>query len=269
MGPLRLISMLWFTWVCTIAFYAVPAKQPHKIREYVRVNGHRLYVKCDGKGLPVVVLEAGLDANSASFSAVQPNVARFTTVCSYDRLNLGQSEHADGVRTSQASVDDLHVLLMELNLPKPYVLVGASMGGVIVRVFAQRYPNEATGMVLVDSTPEDLVARYSAVLTPEQLTQTIPDKNLEQIDLKKSLSEAIATLWRNDIPLFVLSHDPALGRPPIEREQAWEEMQAELASRSNKGKLRFVYGSSHVMTRDKPQSIVHAIHETVMMVRSQ
>jgi hypothetical protein len=101
------------------------------------------------------------------------------------------------------------------------------------------------------------------------LIQTFTDKNLEQIDVKKSLSEALATMWRHDIPLVVLTHDPALGRPPIEREQAWEQMQAELASRSNKGKLRIVYGSSHVMTRDKPQSVVHAIHETVMMVRSK
>ena len=268
-GELRFISILWLMLVCTIALHAVRAKQSHEIRKYVRVNGHRLYVRCDGRGLPVVVLEAGLDANSASFSAVQPDVARFTTVCSYDRLNLGQSEHADGVRTSQASVDDLHVLLTELKLRKPYVLVGASMGGIIVRIFAQRYPDESAGIVLLDSTPEDLVARYSAVLTSEQLIQTFAGKNIEQIDVKKSLSEALATRWRRDIPLLVLTHDPALGRPPIEREQAWEQMQAELATRSDKGKLRIVYGSSHVMTRDKPQAIVHAIYETVMMVRSQ
>jgi len=143
------------------------------------------------------------------------------------------------------------------------------MGGIIVRIFAQRYPDESAGIVLLDSTPEDLVARYSAVLTSEQLIQTFAGKNIEQIDVKKSLSEALATRWRRDIPLLVLTHDPALGRPPIEREQAWEQMQAELATRSDKGKLRIVYGSSHVMTRDKPQAIVHAIYETVMMVRSQ
>src|SRR5262249_61530444 len=116
---------------------------------------------------------------------------------------------------------------------------------------------------------EDLMSQYRAVLKPEQFDETEAETNLEQIQVRKSLSEALATLWRGDIPLIVLTHDPAIGRPPIEREQAWEQMQAELASRSNKGQLRIVYGSSHVMTRDKPQAIVHAIHETVIMVRSQ
>jgi pimeloyl-ACP methyl ester carboxylesterase len=269
---LVLLKRCWLlVLICSIGVHACSSIKPTTSGKHVTVNGHRLYIKCDGEGLPVVILEAGLGANSASFTSVHSDVAHVTTVCSYDRVNLGRSESAPGARTSADSVNDLENLLRKINLPKSYVLVGVSMGGINVRLYATSHPHEVAGMVFVDSTHEDLVRRYGQVLTAEQLDETMnaAENNAEHIQVRKSLLQALIAPWRNDIPLIVLAHDPARGRPPREREQAWQEMQAELASRSKQGRLIVVQGSSHVMTRDNPQAIVDAIREVVSVVRAQ
>lgn len=95
----------------------------------VDVGGHRLYVKCMGRGGPTVILEAALANTSATWDLVQPEVARFTTVCSYDRANLGKSDRAPVPRTSQTSVDELRALLQNAGIRGPYVLVGHSYWG--------------------------------------------------------------------------------------------------------------------------------------------
>ena len=91
---------------------AAPARPPSdSFERLVDVGGHRLYVKCMGRGGPTVILEAALGNTSATWNAIQPALARFTTVCAYDRTNLGRSDRVPGTRTSQTAVDELRALL--------------------------------------------------------------------------------------------------------------------------------------------------------------
>jgi pimeloyl-ACP methyl ester carboxylesterase len=87
---------------------------------------------------------------------VQPEVARTTRACSYDRAGLGWSESRPEPRTSENMVKEMHTLLVNGKVNPPYVLVGHSFGGALVRLYAQSYPDEVSGMVLVDSAPDDL-----------------------------------------------------------------------------------------------------------------
>jgi pimeloyl-ACP methyl ester carboxylesterase len=120
--------------------------------ELVDVGGHRLHVSCTGSGSPTVVLEPGAGEMSAYSAWVAPVLARATTVCVYDRVGRGWSDPAptppDGARTAT----DLHTLLHREHVPGPYVLAGHSFGGLYVMTFAEQYPNETAGLVLVDST---------------------------------------------------------------------------------------------------------------------
>ena len=119
----------------------------------VSVGNHKLHISCMGQGSPTVILESGAPATSIEWSAwVQPEVAKVTRVCAYDRAGLGWSEAGPGPRGAEQITSELHTLLQNAGIEGPYVLVGHSVGGHHVRVYADRYPDEVAGMVLVDAT---------------------------------------------------------------------------------------------------------------------
>jgi pimeloyl-ACP methyl ester carboxylesterase len=112
--------------------------------------GRHLHAHCSGHGEPAVVLESGIAASSLSWTLVQPRVAQLTRVCSYDRAGLGWSDGLGSPPTAAGHAASLHALLDTLKIPPPYVLAGHSYGAFVIRLFAERYPQEVAGMVLVD-----------------------------------------------------------------------------------------------------------------------
>jgi pimeloyl-ACP methyl ester carboxylesterase len=122
----------------------------------VDVGGRRLYVHCSGSGSPTVVLVSGLAETSVYWGGwIAPAVAQKTTVCAYDRAGQGWSDPPASPQDGVAVATDLHTLLDRAQIPGPYVVVGHSTGGVYARIFAARYPDQVTGMVLLDSQPNE------------------------------------------------------------------------------------------------------------------
>lgn len=117
--------------------------------------GRRLNLYCTGKGSPTVVFDAGLGDVTATWVLVQPVIAAHSQACSYDRAGLGFSDPGRRAGDSANIVDDLHRLLVAVSIKPPYILVGHSYGGMNVRLYADTYPAEVVGMVLVDSAEED------------------------------------------------------------------------------------------------------------------
>ena len=162
------------------------------------VGGYRLHLNCTGAGGPAVVLIAGAGDFSFDWSLVQPRAARFARVCSYDRAGLAWSDLGPTPRTMRQDAHELHTLLAKAGVRPPYVLVGHSVGGLIARVYAERYPREVAGVVLVDSTTEDTTLNYqgrlvrvrdSAKGTPVPDVQTLagsPPKPPTEEDLKQA-----------------------------------------------------------------------------------
>jgi len=130
------------------------AKQYPAPGQLVNVGGYKMHINCTGQGSPTVILEAGMGNYSLFWAYVQPEVARYTRVCSYDRAGYGWSEVSPHPRIANAEVEELHTLLVNANIQGPYVLVGHSLGGMLMRVYAHNYPDEVDGMVLVDSYHE-------------------------------------------------------------------------------------------------------------------
>jgi pimeloyl-ACP methyl ester carboxylesterase len=132
-----------------------PFPPPGKL---VDVGGWRLHLNCTGEaraGQPTVILEPGIGDFSVEWSLVQPGVAKFARVCSYDRAGDGWSELGPHPRTFRQIVYELHTLLDKAGVKPPFVLVGQSYGGWLVRLYAFTYPAEVAGMVLVDAGKED------------------------------------------------------------------------------------------------------------------
>ncbi len=124
--------------------------------ELVNIGGFRLHLNCNGQGTPTVVMDAGGGAPSITWGLVPSEIAKFTRVCTYDRAGLGWSDPNPRIsRTSQQSVDELHLLLTKAGINPPYILVGHSLGGVNMRLYASQHPEDVVGLVLVDSSHEN------------------------------------------------------------------------------------------------------------------
>jgi pimeloyl-ACP methyl ester carboxylesterase len=133
----------------------------------VDLGGRKLHVYCTGAGSPTVVLEAGAAAFAIDWTLVQQPLARTHRVCSYDRAGYGWSDPGGVIDDGERVTDDLHRALALAGEHPPYVMVGASMGGLFVRLYQHRYPADVVGMVLVDPTHEDgLMTVIDGVPTP-------------------------------------------------------------------------------------------------------
>jgi pimeloyl-ACP methyl ester carboxylesterase len=121
----------------------------------VDIGNCQLHLNRQGKGEPTVVLEAGIAGSSLGWALVQKKIATFTTVCSYDRAGLGWSEGCVLPRTANRLASELHALLDGAEVEGPFILVGHSFGGLLIRVYAHLYPEQVAGLVLVDPVSLD------------------------------------------------------------------------------------------------------------------
>jgi pimeloyl-ACP methyl ester carboxylesterase len=241
----------------------------------VDIGGRALYLDCTGGGSPTVVLEGGV---SSDWAAVQPAVSGFARVCSYDRPDSpGSRSDPTPQRTAQEVVDDLRALLAAAGEPGPYVLVGHSLGGLYVQLFAYQHPNEVAGLVLVDPTPEEFPARLAQML--ESLGTPVPARppetppTVEEISIEQLRAARRAGTLR-PIPLVVLSHgraDDLSQRPPgwplAEEEQVFRELHAELVRLVPNGRHIVAEGVGHDIHQEQPDLVNDAVHQVIAAVR--
>lgn len=136
---------------------------------FIDAGGYRLHYLVEGEGTPAVVLDTGLGASTLGWAPVIPQVATFTRVVAFDRAGLGWSDRGPRPRTSEQVVRELRILLRRAGIKPPYVLVGHSFGGLNMRLFAGTYPQMVAGMVLVDVSHEDQVARFIDPSMPQSV----------------------------------------------------------------------------------------------------
>jgi pimeloyl-ACP methyl ester carboxylesterase len=134
----------------------------------IDLGGWRIHLNCSGQvtpSRPAVILEAGAGDFSVDWSLVQPHVARFARVCSYDRAGAGWSDLGPRPRTLQQQVWELHALVEKAGEKSPFIIVGHSYGGWLARLFAQTYPTDVSGVVLVESGAEDPLRIINGTVT--------------------------------------------------------------------------------------------------------
>jgi pimeloyl-ACP methyl ester carboxylesterase len=261
-------------------------------------GGRKLYLDCQGQGRPTVILEAGLRNRGDIWSvkpdqgeAVLPAVANFTKVCAYDRpgttLGTDQFSRSDPVpqpRTAADAIADLHDLLKAADISPPYVLVGHSTGGLMIRLFASTYPGEVAGLVLVDAISEGVKAAmtpaewaaYDRLILVQAPKQIAAYKDLETIDFDKSFGEIKSASPLRPMPLIVISKGKPFALPsdlpegmPAMVEVAWNAGQSYLAGLLPDTPHLTAAHSGHYIEIEQPQMVIDAIKHVVDEVRAE
>ncbi len=262
--------------------------------QLVDIGGYRVHLWCTGDGSPAVVLDTGLGGSSSDWGFVQPDVARFTRVCSYDRAGMGYSDAGPSPRTARRIASELAELARS-GIGGPVVLVGASIAGFDVRVFASDHPERAAGLVLVDASHEDQAHEVPRMAWFVPLLSTIGALRLlgvsfgqrveslapsvrqfaratsfraagyqaaadEIIHIRESASEVRRSRRKLTIPVLVVTG----GRGADEH---WRQLQRDQASLSERGCLIIAEQSGHVVAIDQPEVVVDAIRTVVETAR--
>jgi len=279
----------------------------HPPGSLVDVGGYRMHLFCTGQGSPAVILDAGGGDFWMTWRAVQPRIAEFTRVCSYDRAGMGWSDPSPKPRTSNVIAAELHTLLHNASVPAPYVLVGHSIGGLNMRAYAALYREDVAGMVLVDSTHPDQMARFpeglkklesrvDVLLRAVQLSMPfgIPrlmgfcqpgataecgsaglrEMSAEVAALEQSAAQVRPAPPLGNLPLRVLSRDPLSVTSPLlpadvsqSANRVWQQLQAELADLSTDSTRVIAIGSGHYVHRDRPDLFVDTVRALVTKLR--
>jgi len=264
----------------------------------IDVGGHRVHILCTGSGDPTVVLESGLgSAGTIGWSLVQSEVSKFTRVCSYDRAGIGYSDPGPSPRTAGRITRELELLLDRSDIREPVILVGASIGGLYMRVYASEHEQRVAGLVLVDGSHEEQEMDIPGVAPFVPLLSTIGVFRLlgvsfggnadalppsvrgsaratafrasayqatanEGMHLPETAAEVRASRRKLNIPVVVVT--AGLGA-----DSGWQRLQRDQIRLSTRGCQVIAERSGHVIPLAQPSAVVEPIRALVRMTRER
>ena len=292
-----LITGLILQWV--LSYRSTRSSSPG---ELVDVDGRRVHLLCEGSGNPTVVLEAGLPAFSLTWASITSEIATFTRVCAHDRAGYGWSEAGPTPRTGGRIAEELKVLLENAEIEPPYVLVGHSFGGLVVQIYASRFPDDVAGVVFVDSSHPDLAQRSGALAeldtvssvlrlaptglprlflplpagSPTSREESVQLKEKEMLTTTRSLQAMASEMRSMRQTLAEALEQPDLGDKPLvvltegrRRAEFWHDMQKKLVLLSTTGRQQVVENAGHFIHHDQPQIVVDAVRRVVEEARTR
>jgi pimeloyl-ACP methyl ester carboxylesterase len=265
--------------------------------ERISVGTHRLHIRCTGEGSPAVVIDTGAGDTSARWASIQAELSQVTRTCTYDRAGYGASEPGPLPRHSERAAGELKQLLENASVKGPYLLVGHSLGGLNAQVFADRYPEQIAGLILLDPSPLDFIAgqaypglyhmleQQAAEL--EQAAEAAHQAMDAEAQAKASYLEAVASEHAElisesaaqvaaiasfgDLPLVVIGSgvpNPAFGEQAAAFQEFWIEQNRALATKSTNGTFVLAAASSHYLHEDAPERVMDAICQMVEDARA-
>jgi pimeloyl-ACP methyl ester carboxylesterase len=280
-------------------------------KQTVRLDDYDIAYAKSGAGNPAVVFEAGFGSNMDVWKEVFEPAAQATTVFAYDRKAVGDSHRGDnsemtgevmtgildavapgaGTAVDVASavgaeelpprdgaviVDELHRLLASLNIPPPYILVGHSLGGTYVELYARTYPRDIAGLVLVDPRRADFTARCKEVIKadscdlPGWLLHMLPDSMVAEyrgFETSAALMRAAGPLPQ--VPMVVITAYNGVDSFPPEQKELWLASHKELVREVPHAQHIVLRESGHFVQRDQPQVVIDAILSVVRQSRTR
>ena len=257
------------------------------------VGAHSLHLVCVGQGSPTVVLDTGSGETYESWQSIIDRIAKETRVCAYNRAGYGRSEPGPLPRDSGREAEELRTLLDKAGIKAPYLLLGHSLGGLNMQVFASQYPKLVAGMVLIEPPPLQFIlgqqfpelyqrakqeapsllamaeqARKASKLLEASFFETLASEH--EMMLSETAQQLLAIESFGNVPLIVMGAgqpQPAFGDQAQAFQQFWIAQSQSLASKSTRGAFVLVQESGHYIYLDAPDSVLEAIRQVIKQAR--
>jgi pimeloyl-ACP methyl ester carboxylesterase len=276
--------------LCAVALslVACSSEAPETDDRFVAVDDHRLRLVCSGEGTPAVVFDAGIGAGAESWAPVVELLAPHVRACAYDRAGYGRSDPGPFPRDSRTVARELHGLVEGAGIPRPFVLVGHSLGALNAQVYATLYPEDLAGLVLLDPPPRDWIAgrefeelrAMAEEMTAEWsraaedaargpgagavrrsvFLNTLSSEHAEMFDT--SAEQALDIESFGSLPLVVVASgvpNPMFGDNAEAFQSFWISQSRGLARRSREGRFVLAESCTHNLCADDPELVVDAI----------
>jgi pimeloyl-ACP methyl ester carboxylesterase len=275
--------------------------------DIIAIGNQRLHIQCEGRGLPSVILDAGLGGSSLEWVYVKQLLQGLTRVCSFDRAGYGNSDMGPMPRTSSGSANELYLLLEAAEVARPYILVAHSYAGYSAQIFARRYPFLSAGLVLVDASHPEQIERF---LAPPLNLRTAPSSRYgivqfsdpppphqalpaairaqlvkrtaswktrrtfasELLNFGVSAAQLVTSSGLGQTPLVVVTRgNPTRSQDKKHRlmERLWLTMQTELAAKSRQSVHLVARNSGHHVHIEQPNLVAFAIAMLIERFRRQ
>jgi pimeloyl-ACP methyl ester carboxylesterase len=260
---------------------AIHGPEQRSLGERISVKGRQFAYEVIGTGSPTIVLETGIGAESSEWQLVATALARSRAVFGYDRAGRGESDPGQGDRDALTMVGELNALLEATQTKGPYLLVGHSFGGLLMRLFAAAKHASVDGLVLVESVHPrqfQMLGPAFPASSPSEVPALVQMRDFwtggwraanstrEHVDFERSFAQDRSVTSLGNLPLCVVSAASFLNTPFIpdaaarqRMQQLWNELQAELSRLSDNHRTVYLEKSGHFVQRDDPDSIVMAI----------
>jgi pimeloyl-ACP methyl ester carboxylesterase len=255
------------------------SQQPKEQR--LDAGGYQVFTAQSGAGAPPVVFVAGLGEDTSTWDKVQPAASQLTHTFAYDRAGLGKSQPSSNPKTAAQMVKELHTVLAAAHVAPPYVLVGHSLGGAIVELYAHTYPSQTAGLVLVDPEDGRLLDRLQAALPKDEwdkrekmlaqmMSGATPGQKAELDGSRATGKELAAAFPLPNVPTVLLTgtlKDPSFPGNPLEQDLKMQ-IHEELLKANPNAEHVLAPNSRHYIQEDAPQLVIDAIRKVVEQCRT-
>jgi len=253
-----------------------PAESFSSTGQLVDAGGVKLHARLAGSGSVTTVFEAGLGEDSSTGNDVQAAISKRALTIAYDRAGLGSSQPSPRSRDARQMAVELHSMLANLHAPAPFLLVGHSLGGYVLRVFANMYPGEVAGLIFVDPVDEQLEATLQTKMPTQQWEERAaaikkavgtlsPAAQREQSALALSGQEAAQAWPLPNVPITLLTgtkKNPEFPGNPLEQDTKLRLHDA-FMDRLGRGTHVLVPTSRHYIQNDQPDAVIKAIDDVL------
>jgi len=302
-NPFYFSFYLFFAWVVMLASAHASNPGSEAPGRLVEANNVQIHIYCQGQGSPTILLEAGLGGNSLEWNPVQNRLLNHTRVCSYDRPGYGWSEISDTPRNARTISGELKALLDNAGEPGPFLLVGHSFGGHIVRLFANEFADSVSGIVLVDASHERLFeflrggsasSMLVTVKAPSSYNPSVPDNlpaELKPVFSRLSERPETKVTVQNEtfyfrrsaaevnwfpelppVPVSIVSRGSTGASDDAKSNtvsQNWMNMQRDLHTRLSNSEHIIAANSGHYPHLDEPDLVSETIQTMLHQIREQ
>jgi pimeloyl-ACP methyl ester carboxylesterase len=238
------------------------------VDELVAIHDGQMHLRCIGSGGTTVLLLAGWDDAGDKWGALEPAISEHARVCSYSRFGTGVSDAPPSTQTFETQATDLHELLDAAGEPGPYVVLGHSFGGAEAVTFASAYPDEVTGLMLLDASPTtwpDVVCSVPAYAGGCAVMHD-PTLDPEQVDVFPAFEAVAAITSLGDLPMTVMAaaHRDPHGLSPgelVRLDTSWAEGMEHWAGLSSSSSVVTIEDTGHHIELDQPLLVVDELLE--------